>query len=136
MKCTSLCRSRSGLRRFHEPEIRKPRASAASRGTRLATVVGAMSGIPSIGPLAAARAAVSRPYDFITERCRELGSDVFLIRLPGAPIFCMTGAEAAEIFYDPTLFERRNAAPGPLVATLVGQGGVQGLDDEEHARRK
>lgn len=48
----------------------------------------------------------------------------------------MTGVEAAGVFNDPARFQRAGAAPPPLQKTLFGQGGVQGLDDEDHRQRK
>src|SRR3546814_11742543 len=48
----------------------------------------------------------------------------------------MTGAEAAGVFYDPARFKRAGAAPSPLQKTLFGQGGVQGMDGENHRQRK
>src|SRR3546814_7462105 len=48
----------------------------------------------------------------------------------------MTGPEAAELFYRQDLFARRGAAPGRIQKTLLGQGGVQGLDGEAHRHRK
>lgn len=49
---------------------------------------------------------------------------------------CMSGEEAAKLFYDGKLFQRHHAAPRMLQKTLFGQGGVQGLDDEAHRHRK
>jgi fatty-acid peroxygenase len=48
----------------------------------------------------------------------------------------MTGPEAAELFYDQDRFVRRGATPEPMRKTLLGEGGVQGLDDAEHRHRK
>lgn len=49
---------------------------------------------------------------------------------------CMTGPEAAELFYDTSRFMRRGATPGRIQKTLFGQGGVQSLDGDAHRRRK
>lgn len=49
---------------------------------------------------------------------------------------CMTGPDAAAVVYDPARFQRAGAAPGRLEKTLFGEGGVQGLDGEEHRHRK
>lgn len=76
------------------------------------------------------------PYRFVSRRAAELGEDVFETRLLLRRITCMTGAEAAAVFYDPARFQRAGAAPPPLQKTLFGQGGVQGLDGDHHRQRK
>ena len=76
------------------------------------------------------------PYRFISRRASELGEDAFETRLLMRPIVCMTGADAARVFYDPARFRRAGAAPPPLQKTLFGKGGVQGLDGDRHRRRK
>ena len=76
------------------------------------------------------------PYGFISKRCRRYGADLFQTRLLLRPTICMTGPEAAELFYRQDLFARRGAAPGRIQKTLLGQGGVQGLDGEAHRHRK
>lgn len=76
------------------------------------------------------------PYRFISKRCRQYGADLFETRLMLRKTLCMTGPEAAELFYDERRFMRHGAAPGRLQKTLFGQGGVQGLDDEAHRHRK
>lgn len=76
------------------------------------------------------------PYRFLSRRAAELGVAVFETRLMLRRTTCMTGAEAAAVFYDPERFRRAGAAPPPLQKTLFGQGGVQGLDGEHHRQRK
>lgn len=76
------------------------------------------------------------PYRFVSRRSAELGEAVFETRLLLRRTTCMTGAEAAGVFYDPARFQRAGAAPPPLQKTLFGQGGVQGLDGEHHRQRK
>jgi fatty-acid peroxygenase len=76
------------------------------------------------------------PYRFLSRRASELGEDVFETRLLLRPMLCMTGPEAARIFYDPARFQRAGAAPPPLQKTLFGKGGVQGLDGGHHRQRK
>lgn len=75
-------------------------------------------------------------YSFIPSRCQRLGSDIFQVRLLMQNTICMSGEEAAKLFYDDQLFQRQHAAPRMLQKTLFGQGGVQGLDDEAHRHRK
>jgi fatty-acid peroxygenase len=49
---------------------------------------------------------------------------------------CMTGAKAASFFYDEQNFIRKGGMPEPILATLLGKGGVQGLDGTAHRHRK
>src|SRR3954463_14509708 len=81
-------------------------------------------------------AFLRKPYDFITEGCERRGSDVFETRLMLRPTICMKGREAAQVFYDEEHFQRRGAAPMRIQQSLLGHGGVQGLDGEAHQRRK
>lgn len=81
-------------------------------------------------------ALIRDPYGFVSKRCRRYGSDLFQTRLMFRKTICMTGSEAAKLFYDQGRFMRRGAMPGRIQKTLFGQGGVQGLDDEAHRRRK
>lgn len=76
------------------------------------------------------------PYGFISSRARRFDSDVFETRLLMRPTLCMTGAAAAELFYDPGRFQRAGAAPEPLRATLFGKRAVQTLDGPAHRARK
>ncbi len=76
------------------------------------------------------------PYGFISKRCRRYGADLFQTRLLLRPTICMTGPEAAELFYRQDLFPPKSAAPGRIQKTLLGQGGVQGLDGETHRHPK
>lgn len=66
------------------------------------------------------------PYRFISRRAAELGEDVVETRLLLRRATCLTGAEAARVFYDPARFQRASPAPEPLQRTLFGRGGVQG----------
>lgn len=75
-------------------------------------------------------------YTFIPKRCERLQSDIFQTRLLFQPFICMRGEAAARVFYDNERFQRRSAAPVRLKKTLLGQGGVQGLDDAAHRWRK
>lgn len=76
------------------------------------------------------------PYRFISRRSQQHGTDLFETRLMFQPIICMTGPEAAELFYDQSRFTRAGAAPARVQKTLFGEGGVQSLDDEAHLNRK
>lgn len=76
------------------------------------------------------------PYRFIARRCRRHRSDVFQTRLLLRRTICMSGREAARLFYNPGYFMRSGAAPVRIQKTLFGRGGVQVLDGEEHRHRK
>jgi fatty-acid peroxygenase len=76
------------------------------------------------------------PYGFISSRCRKHGSNLFEARILLQPTICMTGHDCAELFYDNDRFVRAGALPGRIQKTLLGRGGVQGLDDAEHRHRK
>lgn len=75
-------------------------------------------------------------YEFISRRCERYGTDVFQTRLLLEPTVCLRGADAARVFYDDARFERRGAFPMRVQKTLVGVGGVQGLDGHAHRARK
>ncbi|MFN3626141.1 MAG: cytochrome P450, partial [Hyphomicrobium sp.] len=63
------------------------------------------------------------PYGFVSKRCRRYRSDLFLARILLRKTICMTGPEAAELFYRQDLFVRRGATPGRIQKTLFGRGG-------------
>lgn len=52
------------------------------------------------------------------------------------PTICMRGKEAAQVFYDTDKFSRKKATPKRVKKTLLGEGGVQGLDGEAHRQHK
>lgn len=81
-------------------------------------------------------ALLKEGYNFIVNRSENLQSNVFETRILGRKAICMTGAEAAEIFYDPKKFQRNGAAPNRIVQSLFGKNSVQTLDDEDHTQRK
>lgn len=81
-------------------------------------------------------ALIRDPYRFIARRCQQHESDLFETRLLLQKTICMTGPEAARLFYDASRFERRDAMPMAIKKTLLGEGGVQGLDGEAHRHRK
>src|SRR4051812_29724744 len=78
---------------------------------------------------------ISDGYRFISGECDRAGSDITQIRVMGIPVVLMRGPAAARLFYSDRL-QRRGANPKRLQRTLVGQGTVQGLDGEQHHRRK
>lgn len=75
-------------------------------------------------------------YRFLPRRWRSQNSDVFDVRLLGERVICLHGPDAAEMFYDPYRFERSGATPLRVRKTLLGEGGVHGLDGAAHRERK
>jgi fatty-acid peroxygenase len=92
--------------------------------------------IPRDASLDSTLALFREPYDFVSNRCRRHGTDLFEARVMLRRTICMTGPEAAKLFYDQDRFIRRGAMPEPIRATLLGKGGIQGLDDQDHRHRK
>jgi fatty-acid peroxygenase len=76
------------------------------------------------------------PYQFISRTAERLGTNVFAARILFHPTICMTGQDAARLFYDEDRFERAGAPPLRLQPTLLGREGVQALDGPMHELRK
>jgi fatty-acid peroxygenase len=75
-------------------------------------------------------------YLFIKNRAQMYQSDLFETHLMGEKVLCMTGEEAAKLFYDPELFQRKDAAPKRIQKTLFGENAIQSMDGEAHIHRK
>lgn len=75
-------------------------------------------------------------YRFISNRCDRYRTDIFQTRLLLKKTICLRGEAAAKVFYDNEKFLRHKATPKRVQKTLVGEGGVQGLDGETHRQRK
>ncbi|TFB18532.1 cytochrome P450 [Filobacillus milosensis] len=75
-------------------------------------------------------------YYFILNRKNKFDSRVLETRLLGEKAICLVGKQEAELFYNEDYFTRVEAAPNRVKKTLLGEGGVQGLDGEEHRHRK
>jgi fatty-acid peroxygenase len=82
------------------------------------------------------RVLLSEGYRYISTRCEELDTDIFRTRLLLQPAVCIRGEGAAKLFYDNALVKRAGAAPKRIRKSLLGEGGVHGLDDEQHVNRK
>lgn len=95
-----------------------------------------MRQIPQENSLDSTLALLSYGYQFISKKCEHLNSDIFETRIALQKVICMQGEEAAKLFYDQEKFKRKKATPKFVQKTLFGQGGVQGLDDEDHRHRK
>jgi fatty-acid peroxygenase len=68
------------------------------------------------------------PYQFISRRRQEFGTDLFACRLMLRKTVCIGGPDAARLFYDTASFRRAGVVPGPVRKTLLGEGGIHGLD--------
>ena len=95
-----------------------------------------MFGIPSAKGFDSTLALLRNPYGFISETCRALDTDLFETRILLQETICMTGAAAAEVFYSEDKLIRAGSMPGRIQKTLLGEGGVQGLDSAAHQHRK
>jgi fatty-acid peroxygenase len=60
-------------------------------------------------------------YLFIRNRVKQFHSDLFETRLLGEKVVCMTGEEAAAVFYDPERFIKNGAVPKHIQKTLFGR---------------
>ena len=95
-----------------------------------------MSAIPSEAQADRTLTMLREGYQYISNRCERYGSDVFETRILGRKALCMKGEEATRLLYDEERFTRRKATPPRMLKTLLGAGGVQGLDGEPHRVRK
>jgi fatty-acid peroxygenase len=95
-----------------------------------------MANIPSLGAFRSAFGLLREGFSFMHNRCLRFNSDLFEIRLPLGKVLCISGEEAASIFYDPKRFIRKGAIPIRVQKTLLGEGGVQTLDNGAHSHRK
>lgn len=75
-------------------------------------------------------------YLFIKNRVDRFQSDLFEARFLGQKIICMSGEEAAKVFYDPERFQKNGAIPKRIQETLFGVNAVQTMDGEAHIHRK
>lgn len=81
-------------------------------------------------------ALMQEGYLFIKNRVERYHSDLFEARLLGQKVICMSGEEAAKVFYDPDRFQRKGAAPKRVQKTLFGVNAIQAMDGEAHIHRK
>ncbi len=75
-------------------------------------------------------------YLFIQNRTHRCNCNPVVTRLLGERVICMTGARAAKLFYDPTYFTRKDAAPKRIQKTLFGENAIQGMNGKAHFHRK
>ncbi|MEZ2354278.1 cytochrome P450 [Caballeronia sp. RCC_10] len=75
-------------------------------------------------------------YRFIPNRCEKLRTPGFRTRMMLREVVCVSGADAARMFYTPERFTRRRAIPMTTLTLLQDIGSVQTLDGAAHHRRK
>lgn len=75
-------------------------------------------------------------YLFIKNRTDKYQSDLFETHVLGEKVICISGKDAAKIFYDTERFKRSGAAPKRVQKTLTGENAVQGMDGPPHIHRK
>ncbi len=95
-----------------------------------------MPAIPRDGRLDSTMTLARDPYRWIGRTARWLKTDVFWTRVLLEPVICMTGPEAARLFYDPERIVRGGATPRRVRRTLFGESAVQTLDGDAHRERK
>jgi fatty-acid peroxygenase len=67
--------------------------------------------IPKYKSFDSSIALLKEGFPFIQKRCKRLGTDIFQITLMLQSVICMSGEDAAKVFYDPEKFERKKAVP-------------------------
>lgn len=92
--------------------------------------------IPQDKALDNSLALMQEGYLFIKNRVSRYQSDLFEARLLGQKVICMSGKEAAQLFYDQELFQRKGAAPKRIQKSLFGVNAIQTMDGQKHLHRK
>lgn len=95
-----------------------------------------MRGIPRDGLPDSSLAFKRLGYEFIGGRCERFRSDIFETHLLGKRWYCVRGADAARMFYEPGRFTRKGALPSFALKLLQDEGSVATLDAEAHRQRK
>lgn len=95
-----------------------------------------MNRIPRDTAVDSSTAFLKNGYNFISDRCRDFGSDIFQTRIMLRPVYCVTGEDAARMFYVPGRFTRNHAMPPTTLSLLQDKGSSLTLTGEAHARRK
>lgn len=79
---------------------------------------------------------IKEGYLYIPNRIRKYKSSLFEARLIGKKTVCMSGKEAASLFYDQNLFTRKGAIPKRIKQSLFGKSAIQTMDGAAHMHRK
>lgn len=93
-------------------------------------------GVPRTSAADSSLAFLREGYPFFQRRCAELDTDVFGTRLMGRRVICVSGHEAARMFWQPGRFTRPGAIPPGTLMLLQGFGSAETLDGEDHRHRK
>jgi fatty-acid peroxygenase len=75
-------------------------------------------------------------YLFIKNRVEKYDSDLFEARILLQKVVCMSGEEAAKVFYDSDRFRRHGAVPYRIQQSLFGVDAIQTMDGDPHIHRK
>jgi fatty-acid peroxygenase len=81
-------------------------------------------------------ALMQEGYLFIKNRVERYQSDLFEARLLLQKVICMSGEEAAKVFYDSERFQRNGAMPKRVQKTLTGVDAIHTMDGEAHIHKK
>jgi hypothetical protein len=92
--------------------------------------------VPHVESLDSSLDLYQEGYLFIKNRMDQLHTDLFTVNLLAQKVICISGSEAAGLFYNPDLFLRSGAAPKHVQKTLFGENAIQSMDGEEHLARK
>ncbi len=92
--------------------------------------------VPHDKSLDSSLALMQEGYLFIKNRVDRNRSDLFEARLLLQNGICISGEEAAKLFYDTERFQRHGAVPKRVQKTLFGENGIQSLDGDAHILRK
>ena len=94
-----------------------------------------MTDIPRDDHLESSLALLGEGYPLHPRSLPAPAQQCFQARLLMQNTICLSGEQAARLFYDERHFQRAQAMPR-MLKTLLGRGGVQGLDGEAHRHRK
>ena len=75
-------------------------------------------------------------YLFIKNRMDQYQTDLFITRLLGEEVICITGKVLAKMFYDPEKFRRKGTVPYRIQQSLFGVNAIQTMDGDAHLQRK
>jgi fatty-acid peroxygenase len=81
-------------------------------------------------------ALMQEGYLFIKNRMDKYNSELFVTRLLGQEVICISGEEAAKVFYDSERFQRSGAVPYRIQQSLTGVNAVHTMDGDAHIHRK
>jgi fatty-acid peroxygenase len=94
------------------------------------------SALPRLRAVDSSPALLVDGYRFIPRRCRRHRTDAFVTRILGEKVVCMTGPDAARLFYGTGRFTRKRGIPRPTLTLLQDFGSAAVLDGAAHHHRK